>query len=321
MFQTILVPLDGSADAECALPLACSVARHAKAKLRLVRVLPDLADEYFWAPEPGTVVETDLRQHDFDAVRHYLQTVAHRIETLGNGNAPIPVACDVVPEQDDISQSIRNDAVRSGADLIVMINHGRGVLGRFLHGSIADKLVGSLDVPVLLVPPRPTRPDVNCETQLQPDHEPGVRHILVALDGTLESEQILSPALTVSQAMGANLTLVRVVASPPPACSEPSESPESIDAVRADAPRYLEAVAQRLRASGAIVSTRVLVGTQAASELLKESHSDDEVLALETEARRGLARLLHPSVVDQVVRDTLHPVLVLRRSTRSPVKA
>jgi len=308
MFQTILVPLDGSVEAESALPLACSVAHHAKAKLRLVRVLPDLADEYFWAPMPGSQDEIDLRQHDYEGVRGYLQTVAHRLE----GHRLASVTCDVVPEVEDVSQSIRSDVLRTGADLIVMINHGRGMLGRFLHGSVADKLVRSLDVPVLLVPPRPANADLN--------QEPNFRHILVALDGTPESEQILAPALTISQAMGTGLTLVRVVASPPPASSAPPNPAEPIDAVRKDAPRYLEAVAQRLRASGATVHTRVLVGTEPASALLKEAGSDADLLALETQGRQGLARLLHPSVVDHVVRDSHHPILLLRRSMRSPVK-
>lgn len=312
MFQSILVPLDGSTEAESALPLACSIARHANAKLRLVRVLPDLADEYFWAPMPGSSVESDLRQNAYDAARNYLQTVAQRL----NGQGVTAVSCDIVPEEDDVPQSIRQDAVRTGTGMIAMINHGRGILGRFLHGSIADKLVGSLDVPVLLVPPRPAGAELS--------HEQSFHHILVALDGTTESEQVLGPALTVSQAMGAGLTLIRVVESPPPAASAAPASTEdsaaNLDAVRKDAPRYLEAIAQRLRASGATVLTRVLVGTEPASALLKEAHSDDDLLALETEGRRGLARLLHPSVVDQVVRDTRHPVLVLRRAARSPVK-
>ncbi len=307
MFQTILVPLDGSVEAESALPLACSVAHHAGGALRLVRVLPDLADEYFWAPMPGSTVETDLRKHDYDAVREYLEKVSHRLE----GHGVASVACDVVPEEDDISQSIRSDAVRNGADLIVMINHNRGVLGRFLHGSIADKLVRALDVPVLLVPPRRAGADLQ--------HEPHFHHILVALDGTPESEQILAPALTVSQAMGTGLTLVRVVSSPPPCTPSPGEA-AGVDAVRGYAPRYLEAIADRLRATGATVHTRVLVGTPTASTLLKEATTDGDLLALETEGRKGLARLLHPSVVDQVVRDSHHPVLVLRRSMRTPVK-
>ncbi len=308
MFQTILVPLDGSTEAESALPLASSIARHAHARVRLVRVLPDLADEYFWAPMPGSDVETDLRQNAYEAARNYLLNVAKRLD----GHGVTSVTCDVVPEEEDISDSIRHDAVRSGTGLIVMINHGRGIMGRFLHGSIADKLVGSLDVPVLLVPPRPAGADLSQEQTFH--------HILVALDGTPESEQVLGPALTVSQAMGASLTLIRVVASPPAAVSPSPAATENLDAVRKNAPLYLEAMAERLRTAKATVNTRVLVGSEPASELLKEAHSDDDLLALETEGRRGLARLLHPSVVDQVVRDTHHPVLVLRRSTRSPVK-
>jgi nucleotide-binding universal stress UspA family protein len=299
MFHTILAPLDGSRAAEYALPLARTLARHTGATLRLVQVLPDLADRFFWAPLPGTSTDFDLRQHHIERARDYLQTWARRIE--GDG---ISVQCDIVAEEESIAESIRGDALRTGADLIVMINQGRGVLGRFWYGSIADELVRSVQVPVLLVP---------CKTAPEhPDQEANLRHILVALDGKPEAERILPPALEIARAMGADLTLVRVVPSAPRSASLPaSGGPEAL--------RYLEAAAEQLRGTGTTIHTRLLVASQTAKALLHDADSEDDLLALETPGRHGLDRLLHPGVVDAVLHDSKHPVLVLRPAVPKPM--
>src|SRR5208283_608632 len=84
--------------------------------------------------------------HRKDA-QEYLDGVVHRLKDAGK------VACDVMEEQEGICESICADAVKTGADVIVMTSHGRGAVARFWLGSIADKLVRTAPVPVLLVRP------------------------------------------------------------------------------------------------------------------------------------------------------------------------
>jgi nucleotide-binding universal stress UspA family protein len=298
MFHTILVPLDGSPEAEGALPLAASIAHHAGATLRLVHVITDLADRFFWAPMPGSPIEADLRRQSMTEAQDYLAAIAKRLETVGLPS----VVCDVVDETVGITESIRSDALRTHADLIVMINHHRGALGRFLYGSIADELVRSLPVPVLLLTPKAPRPDLS--------PEPNIEHVLVALDGTAQAEQILDAAKELGQAMAAEITLLRVVSE----ARHPTAAQE-------EAAHYLDRVAVRLRASGAKVHTRVLVAGQAADALLHEAVTDADVLAVETQGRHGLTRLWHRNVVDRVVKESTHPVLILRPAAGAPVPA
>jgi nucleotide-binding universal stress UspA family protein len=304
MFQTILVPLDGSRAAECALPLAESLAQHTGATLRLVRVLPDLADRFFWAPLPGTTTDADLRQHYLDQARGYLQRVAEPLSARG-----LTVLCDVVVEEEEgVAESIRRDAVRTGANLVVMINQRRGVLGRFWYGSVAADLFRSVRVPVLLIPTTGFE---------EPRPEATLRHILVALDGTPDAELMLEPALEMARAMGADLTLVRVVPPAPEAIAPAAPAEESSDSHRTEACRYLDAVAERLRATGVTVQTRLLAAAEAAKGLIQSAVTDADLLALETPERHGLDRLLHRSVVEKVVHDSIHPVLVLRQPGRN----
>ena len=71
-------------------------------------------------------------------------------------------------------------------DLVVMTTHGRGPLGRFWLGSVADELARVLPVPLLLV-----RPQAEAEPDLET--EPPLRQILIPLDGSKLAEQILGP--------------------------------------------------------------------------------------------------------------------------------
>ncbi len=59
-----------------------------------------------------------------------------------------------------IATALHDYALASKADLVVMTTHGHGAISRFWLGSVADKLVRQLPMPVLLVRP----------------HECGARH-------------------------------------------------------------------------------------------------------------------------------------------------
>ncbi len=152
MFRSVLVPLDGSVFAEQALPLALSLARHAGCPLRLLRVVPPLADYFFWAPPPGDPLEVELREAHRNEALGYLDDVVRRLRDAGAGI----VCCDVVDEEEGIGESICADVVKTGADLVVLTSHGRGAVKRVWLGSIADKLVRSLPVPLLLRAPSGT---------------------------------------------------------------------------------------------------------------------------------------------------------------------
>ncbi len=314
MFRTILVPLDGSVFAEHALPLAVSVARQCGATLRLLRVVPPLADYFFMPPLPSDPLHGELQKlHRTDA-QTYLDGVVHRLKDT------VPVICDVMEEEEGVSESICADTVRTGVDLIVLSSHGRGAVARFWLGSIADKLVRTAPVPVLLARPPEQLPAADLQ------HPVLLKHFLLALGGNVSAERIVEPALAMGKVMNADYTLVRVVRPAVPhllssssvAYTGPKPAAgwsglNKIDEQNCQrAEDYLRTVADRLRAEGATVQTRVHVAEQPAAAILREaSLIGADLIALETHGR-GASRLLIGSVADKVVRGSSLPVLVCR---------
>jgi nucleotide-binding universal stress UspA family protein len=313
MFRTVLVPLDGSVFGEQAVPFAVALSNRSGATLRLLRVVPPLADYFFMPPELNSPLDGELRQQHREDAQAYLESVAHRLKGAGR------VVCDVVEEEEGVCESICADVVKTGADLIVLSSHGRGAVARLWLGSIADKLVRSAPVPVLLARPPEHPPAADLQRSAS------LKHILVALGGTTLADRVVEPALAIGSLTGAEYTLVRVVRPPFPSSSEYSgagigPSPASgwsglrkVDQHLCEkAENYLRTVADRLRAGGAKVQTRVHIAEQPAAAVLREAVlSGADLIALETHGR-GASRLLIGSVADKVVRGSSLPVLICR---------
>jgi len=303
MFRSVLVPLDGSRFGEQALPLALTVARRAGARLELVhKHVP---------PAPLHPDGMLAREHALDTTSRaqeqaYLDGVAGRLARAGN----ITVTSALV--EGPTVEALDEHAVGTGADLVVMTTHGRGPLSRFWLGSVADALLRRLPMPVLLVRPG---------EEEEPDRTaaPALRHVLVPLDGSPHAEEILKPALALGALTGADYTLLRVVEPVPvvgvdlPGYAAAGTDLASLDKLQGDARVYLNGVAARLRGQGLHVQTRVAVNAQAAGAILDEAgRRGQDLIALETHGRGGLARLLLGSVADKVLRGATTPVLVHR---------
>jgi nucleotide-binding universal stress UspA family protein len=147
MYRKVMVPLDGSHTAECVLPhmravvSGCGVAD--VVLLRVIRPLPDRG----YAPAYTHISERDRAQRDAEhwaEVEGYLEEVAKRLADEG-----LSVETDAV--EGYVTESIIDYADKHGVDLIVMATHGRTGAGRFMMGSVAEKVVRHSNVPVLLV--------------------------------------------------------------------------------------------------------------------------------------------------------------------------
>jgi len=151
-FRHVLAPLDGSDLAEQALAPAMATARLAKARVTLLRVVtPHMA---IARPAPVTKVDrADLARQRREA-EDYLRGVAERLRQEG-----VPVAARVVASGDP-ARAILNSARAGRADLIAMATHARGRLGRFLRGSVCDKVLrGASRTAVLLIRPHVAESD------------------------------------------------------------------------------------------------------------------------------------------------------------------
>jgi nucleotide-binding universal stress UspA family protein len=219
----------------------------------------------------------------------------------------------------EVVPTLHRAAVTGAADLVVMTTHGRGALGRFWLGSVADELMRELPMPLLLVRPHSDTPAY--------DPEPVLKHILLPLDGTALAEQMLEPAFQLGSLFDADYTLMRVVkpALPTTYAIEgftPTQAAESVldqieqlqEQSSREAQAYLDGVARRLteRTAGEklTIRTRVAMEHQPAAAILQEAVPPIDLIALETHGRRGLSRLFLGSVADKVIRGSSLPVLV-----------
>jgi nucleotide-binding universal stress UspA family protein len=307
MYRSILVPLDGSPFGEHALPWALRVARQTGAALRLVHAHATPVGSY---GETGALYDNVVEEFTRRRELAYLRQIQRRVAEQVAG----PVTEVLV--EGPVGDGLVAEARTAGADLVIMTTHGRGPLARAWLGSVADELVRRLSVPVLLVRPHDVRPDLT--------QDPQVRHILVLLDGSPLAEQILVPAVDFASLTGADISLLRVV-RPLVLGGDIDTLPPEMDETmlrqlrtlhqeeQAEAQRYLERIAGRLRDHGLRVIPHVAMHDQPAVAALDEikRHAID-LVALATHGRSGLPRLFLGSVADKILRGTSVPVLVHR---------
>ncbi len=137
MYKRILVPLDGSPFAEHALPVAIAISRLTFAALHLVRVHEPSSPTYTSRGRSDVV----SRQHDLE----YLHTAAAR--AIANGaNAVATALVEGWPPS-----AIEREIARTGADLVVLTDHGRTGRGTRCLGSVADTVARHAKVPVLIM--------------------------------------------------------------------------------------------------------------------------------------------------------------------------
>jgi nucleotide-binding universal stress UspA family protein len=299
----ILVPLDGSALAERAVPVAGRLARRAHAGLLLVHVHARLTADPIHV-EGLPVVDERLRSLRREHEQAYLDRVGPRLAP----GADVSVALLDGP----VAAALVGHAERSGAGLIVMTTHGRGGLERAWLGSVADEMVRVSRVPLLLLRP-------------EPGDVPGpLRRILAPLDGTAPSESILEPALGLARLEDESelilLTVVQPATSlawlPDPALGAPLTAPDADDPKGERARTYLEGVVRRLGASGVRVRARVEVAASIVPAILEVARAEGaDVVALATHGLSGLERLALGSVADKLVRGSRTPVLLFKPET------
>ncbi len=303
MYRTILVPLDGSVFAEEALPWAAMIASRSGAgvELAMVHEPPSAAVSV----DPPREVLEQLDRVARESAESYLAEARERLAVELRG---LPTRL----LEGQAAEAIADHARPGVVDLVVMTTHGRGPVSRFWLGSVADRLVRRIGVPLLLVRPGRTAAP------------PGARGaILVPLDGSEFSESALPNAVALAKVLDATLELLHVVAAPLPTGQPPLPYPAGWDPQEAKrrqdrAQAYLSRLAQRLQKDGLEASTRVVQGLDIPGAILAEAEREILAIAIATHGERGVRRLVLGSVTDKVVRGASVPVLVTPPATAAP---
>jgi nucleotide-binding universal stress UspA family protein len=142
-FKRMIVPLDGSQLAEEILPRVAELALLVDAEITLLNVL--IPHSY----SQKEIVDPSLPWWDKDigVAQAYLGLVATRLRRHG-----VVVTTDIVIG-DNVASAITDFASRERADLIAIATHGRGGVARLLRGSVADAIMHSGKMSMLIFKP------------------------------------------------------------------------------------------------------------------------------------------------------------------------
>jgi len=150
------------------------------------------------------------------------------------------------------------------------------------------------------------------------------RNILVCLDGSGLSEQILPYATEEALRFKSRIVLLQVVSisttlvTPgiPGAPSLPVHGEVTLEHIRkeeAEARSYLEKVAQPLREKGLKVKTVVIPGPPVGDAIVSYARENNiDLIAISTHGHSGLREALLGSTADHVVRESGLPILLVR---------
>ena len=148
MYKKVLVPLDGSDLAECVLPHVKTIAggcgTEAVIFLRVVELVV-LPSGYFGPDFSGEEITRLTEEHQAAAARYIEELVARtkydgvRVEGKTVIGRPAEVIADFAKE--------------NGVDLITIATHGRSGVSRWVWGSVAERVLRSACVPVLMIRP------------------------------------------------------------------------------------------------------------------------------------------------------------------------
>lgn len=144
MYQSLLVPIDGSATAERGFQEAMALAERLQARLCLLHLIDE--SPFDMERAPATAYE-QARLHWQRAGESLLAEAQQRARARG-------IECSTLLReagQQGVAEAIIDTVRQCGCDMIVMGTHGRRGLSRLTLGSDAELVLRSSPVPVMLV--------------------------------------------------------------------------------------------------------------------------------------------------------------------------
>lgn len=286
-YNRILVPLDGSAIAERALPYAKYIAKQHKSELVLLTICA-----------AGSERINGLS-------KAYLELKAGELKSEG-------VEASMAIAHGSVANKIVGFGAKNNIDLIAISSHGYSGIKRLVIGSVAQKVIGSTNLPVLLIR--------SGDTEMT---KFGCRKILLPLDGSFFSEMAIPYAEEMARGTGADIVLLAVSESPEvPSDRSPAIEPsweEYRDALAVEtqqqARAYLNRVKSEMESRGVNATLHIVSGGVAESICDFAGCEDIDLITMATHGRTGVSRLVFGSVARRIADESCQPVLLVRPSS------
>jgi len=284
MYDSILVPTDGSDVATVAVDAAVALADRFDAHVHVLHVLevgelpPDVED-------PGA---SELARRGREAA----ESAADRATEAG-----LSSTMAVTENGKSIHESILGYAAEHDVDCVVMGTHGRTGVGRFVLGSVAERTVRESPVPVWTV-----HPDADVSMAFE--------SILVPTDGSDCAEDAAAHAIELASATDAALHVVHAVDLG--LTLDVGYAGTVLDELEAAGQRAVDSVVADAEAADlSTIRASVLEGSAARAIGDYADETDVDCIVLGTHGRTGLDRYLLGSVAERVIRRSRVPVLTV----------
>jgi nucleotide-binding universal stress UspA family protein len=284
----VLVPVDFSPPSSVAVNYGVQLARRFRAKITLLHVIEPSTALMYTFPTESAIAE---RQRYERAERMLAAMLAPEDQDDLDLQTAVAIG-DTVTE-------IASAADRLDADIVVMGTHGRGLVGRFLIGSVTQALLRKIDKPILTV----------CHA-----HRPlSFKQILFATDFSESSNAGLNFAMDLADTLNARLVVAHVIDKRPDVTYETPDVTAVFDAeqkrLRADARAAFRAVEAEAKRRKTGVETVVAEGIPAETILRVADENTVDFIVLSVARKSRMDRILLGTTAEQVIREATVPVL------------
>ena len=299
MYDSILVPTDGSDTAESAAGHAVALADAFDARLHAVSVVdPDNRAGPF---DAGGVDEEFLERAEADA--------AAAADSIAEFAGERPVETTVV--RGSPAAAVTEYVAERGVDLVVMGTHGRTGISRVVTGSTSAQVVRESPVPVVTV------------RETDREQSAGYDAVLIPTDGSPAAEAAIDRGVAVADAFDATVHALYVVDTMTLAGGADATVPgggggggvatgELLDPLLSRGEDATDLVAERARDAGVEVTTAVTEGSPGSTLLEYAEAESVDFVAMGTHGYTGIDRVLLGSTTERLIRNASVPVMSIR---------
>jgi len=279
-YRKILVAYDGSPTAKNALAVGADLAKSDKSWIKVLAVVP--------------VYEGDLSLFGVGNIKETIngpgQELLAEAKNLAQEHG-VHVFTNL--EQGEPFERIVNVAEDENCDLIIMGRSGFTHLERELMGGVTARVIGHTERNVLIVQEN-ARLDWN--------------NILVATDGSPNSEAAVKHAISVAKEYGSKLTAVSVAHTDEEMIAL---APEHIKNLVDRSLQYLEDVKKRCQEAGITINTYVREGEPHDQITKLADEIGATLIIMGTHGRKGIRRLLMGSATERTIGYANCPVMII----------
>lgn len=274
MLKKILVALDGSENAERAIPWVKQLAVRETAQVVLLRAVPRESVDRQSAPR------------EIELAGEYLQRFERELNYAG-------IPTKTIVKKYSAVRAIVDTAVALGCDLILMATRGGSKVERWVIGGVTEQVLRLSPIPVLPV-----------QSQTQLPKQGHVRRVIVPMDGSKLAEVVVPWSAGLAKLLKAKLVFLHVYPTGPGGLR--GRNQETYLALR----KRMLRVCEDLKAKNVKASFQLQRG-DAADRILQFADLNDLIVTT-THGRGGFKRWVFGSVAEKLIHQSGIPVLVYK---------